>query len=340
RRLQAQRAGAQAGHAQARRGQRRPAHGRHDGGTDPGRGRPRRSEERRVGKEGRAPGAACDGQEQRAGGRHAGSRRGSDAPRGRPRLPPRARPPSILLFFSSRRRHTRSKRDWSSDVCSSDLDGYKRNAQAHKRVMRKHAAANDDLRTVGTMEGPIRAAAGREWADCLKIGERNGWRNAQASLLAPTGCLTGDTMVTTDRGLVRLSELGDVHGPKWQELSARVSTDDGPRQATKFFVNGEEPTRSIVTEGGHRLQGTYTHRIKIVDQETGAWEWKRFADITEGDVVPMQLGTMVGEPRRVVLPVLDRAHDAEDHDLFVPETLDEELAELVGHFVGEGDLHT
>src|SRR5699024_12214867 len=30
-----------------------------------------------------------------------------------------------LFFFSSRRRHTRSKRDWSSDVCSSDLDGQK-----------------------------------------------------------------------------------------------------------------------------------------------------------------------------------------------------------------------
>src|SRR5207249_8982397 len=27
----------------------------------------------------------------------------------------------IIIFFSSRRRHTRSKRDWSSDVCSSDL---------------------------------------------------------------------------------------------------------------------------------------------------------------------------------------------------------------------------
>src|SRR5699024_11687010 len=27
------------------------------------------------------------------------------------------------FFFSNRRRHTRSKRDWSSDVCSSDLDG-------------------------------------------------------------------------------------------------------------------------------------------------------------------------------------------------------------------------
>src|SRR5207249_8032224 len=27
-----------------------------------------------------------------------------------------------VFFFSSRRRHTRSKRDWSSDVCSSDLE--------------------------------------------------------------------------------------------------------------------------------------------------------------------------------------------------------------------------
>src|SRR5687768_18548103 len=28
---------------------------------------------------------------------------------------------SVLFFFSSRRRHTRCSRDWSSDVCSSDL---------------------------------------------------------------------------------------------------------------------------------------------------------------------------------------------------------------------------
>src|SRR6266496_1632956 len=30
---------------------------------------------------------------------------------------------TIFFFFSSRRRHTRSLRDWSSDVCSSDLRG-------------------------------------------------------------------------------------------------------------------------------------------------------------------------------------------------------------------------
>src|SRR5699024_4205143 len=33
---------------------------------------------------------------------------------------------SVLFLFSSRRRHTRSKRDWSSDVCSSDLTAHNR----------------------------------------------------------------------------------------------------------------------------------------------------------------------------------------------------------------------
>src|SRR5690349_18446062 len=38
------------------------------------------------------------------------------------REPPAGRPfdPKTAFFFSSRRRHTRSLRDWSSDVCSSD----------------------------------------------------------------------------------------------------------------------------------------------------------------------------------------------------------------------------
>src|SRR5437870_11838803 len=40
---------------------------------------------------------------------------------------------SFLFFFSSRRRHTRWPRDWSSDVCSSDLSAQGQ-AQAHRRA--------------------------------------------------------------------------------------------------------------------------------------------------------------------------------------------------------------
>src|SRR5207248_5895522 len=60
-------------------------------------------------------------------------------------------------------------------------DGYQRNASAHKRVMRKHAAAADEIRTLGSMDREIHDAAVEAWQKCLKLGESNGYRNAQAS---------------------------------------------------------------------------------------------------------------------------------------------------------------
>ena len=218
-------------------------------------------------------------------------------------------------------------------------DGYERNATAHKRVMRKHAEASHRIKALGGMDEEILAAANKAWDKCVALGEKNGYRNAQASLLAPTGCLTGDTLVTTDRGLVRLAELGDVYGDRWQDIELVVSTDQGPRRATKFFVNGEEPTRAIRTEGGYAIQGTLTHRVKIVDAQSGAWVWKRLADIAPGDLLPLQMGGLPGEPRRVPLPVLDQAYYVGDRHLQVPDEVTADLAELVGYFMGEGSLH-
>src|SRR2546421_4912849 len=39
----------------------------------------------------------------------------------------------LFFFFSSRRRHTRSDRDWSSDVCSSDLNPHERRYMRGRR---------------------------------------------------------------------------------------------------------------------------------------------------------------------------------------------------------------
>src|SRR5699024_11889668 len=58
-----------------------------------------------------------------------------------PNLPVSSRGFPSVFFFSSRRRHTRSKRDWSSDVCSSDLRlrkrGYSRRPESLFRILRK-----------------------------------------------------------------------------------------------------------------------------------------------------------------------------------------------------------
>ena len=69
-------------------------------------------------------------------------------------------------------------------------DGYARNAKPHKRVIRKHADASEQIRLAGTIEREILDLASTTWQECIEAGEASGYRNAQASLLAPTGCLT------------------------------------------------------------------------------------------------------------------------------------------------------
>src|SRR5690606_41039139 len=44
----------------------------------------------------------------------------------------------IVFFFSSRRRHTRFSRDWSSDVCSSDLFGREQSGLSNEELQRCH----------------------------------------------------------------------------------------------------------------------------------------------------------------------------------------------------------
>ncbi len=130
-------------------------------------------------------------------------------------------------------------------------EGYAKNAESHKRVMRKHAAANDDLRTVGTMEQPIHAAATKAWQECLSIGEKNGWRNAQASLLAPTGTISfmmdcDTTGIEPDFSLVKFKKL--VGGGSMQIVNQAI-----PRALTNLGYPQEQVEAIVeyISENGH-----------------------------------------------------------------------------------------
>ena len=130
-------------------------------------------------------------------------------------------------------------------------DGYARNAEPHQRVMRKHAAANDHVRSIGTDDRAILAAAAAQWADCLRIGEQNGWRNAQASLLAPTGTIgfmmdCDTTGIEPDFSLVKFKKL--VGGGSMQIVNQTI-----PR-ALRTLGYPEEQVEAIVeyiSEHGH-----------------------------------------------------------------------------------------
>ena len=217
--------------------------------------------------------------------------------------------------------------------------GYRKNAAAMLGVMSMHRAAVGNIENTDSVPDDLLSACRKAWDDTLNLGEVHGYRNAQATVLAPTGCLVGDSLVSTSRGLVRLRSLGDPVGPKWQPLDLEVATDEGPREASQFYVNGYEQVVSIETGRGYRIQGTPTHRIKVV-AEDGEWVWKRFAEIGEGDRVPLMLNGLVGDPQEVSLPPLGELYWTSDFRTYAPRTMTPELAELVGYFMGDGSLHS
>ncbi|MFI5609882.1 vitamin B12-dependent ribonucleotide reductase [Amycolatopsis sp. NPDC051903] len=122
-------------------------------------------------------------------------------------------------------------------------EGYARNAEAHQRVMRKHAAANELVRTYHSNDAAVRALATEEWQRGIELGTRHGWRNAQASVLAPTGTIgfmmdCDTTGIEPDFSLVKFKKL--VGGGSMQIVNQTV-----PR-ALKVLGYQDEQVEAIV----------------------------------------------------------------------------------------------
>ena len=104
-------------------------------------------------------------------------------------------------------------------------DGYARNAAPHTRVMRKHAAASSAAKPMTTLDRDVWTEANKAWDSCLTIGDKNGWRNAQISVLAPTGTIglmmdCDTTGIEPDFSLVKFKKL--VGGSSMQIVNQTV----------------------------------------------------------------------------------------------------------------------
>ena len=130
-------------------------------------------------------------------------------------------------------------------------DGYERNAKPHKRVIRKHADASENIRPIGPMEREILDLANQTWQECSELGETNGYRNAQSSLLAPTGTIglmmdCDTTGIEPDLALVKFKKL--VGGGSMQIVNQTV-----PRALKNLGYPHEqvEAITEYIAEHGH-----------------------------------------------------------------------------------------
>jgi ribonucleoside-diphosphate reductase alpha chain len=150
-------------------------------------------------------------------------------------------------------------------------DGYAQNKDGHARVMRKHQAANDEVRTLHAMDIAVHREATKQWADNLKIGEKNGWRNSQASVLAPTGTIgfmmdCDTTGIEPDFSLVKFKKL--VGGGSMQVVNQTV-----PAALKKLGYTNEtiEAIVEYIAEHGHVIDapGLKPEHYEVFDCAVG-----------------------------------------------------------------------
>ncbi|HEY7835976.1 MAG TPA: vitamin B12-dependent ribonucleotide reductase, partial [Solirubrobacteraceae bacterium] len=91
-------------------------------------------------------------------------------------------------------------------------DRYEENREPHNAVMRMHRDAAYAIGEPSSVDGELLAAARRSWDEAVELGEQLGYRNAQATVLAPTGTISflmdcDTTGVEPDFSLVKFKEL-------------------------------------------------------------------------------------------------------------------------------------
>jgi ribonucleoside-diphosphate reductase alpha chain len=90
-------------------------------------------------------------------------------------------------------------------------DEYEKNREPHNGVMRMHRDASHDVDPTG-IKGELLEAARRAWDEAVELGEQHGYRNAQATVLAPTGTISflmdcDTTGIEPDFSVVKFKEL-------------------------------------------------------------------------------------------------------------------------------------
>lgn len=149
--------------------------------------------------------------------------------------------------------------------------------------------------------------------------------------IAQGGCLIPETLVFTNKGLLRLDELVSVQKKGWQEHQLSIPTDEGVRTSPRGYNNGVADIIRLHTREGLSLTGTPNHRVKVMSDEGP--HWKQLEDLSADDWILMKLGEHRGK-----MQVLRKPKKQHGNQIMptLPSVLDEEFAFFLGYFAGDG----
>ncbi len=94
------------------------------------------------------------------------------------------------------------------------FNDFDKNRKEMLSVIKMHQDANNNLRPRYKFVKQIHQSATQMWEEALNLGTRHGFRNSQVVVIAPTGCLTGSSLILSSEGLLPISEFGNTSGEK------------------------------------------------------------------------------------------------------------------------------
>lgn len=140
-------------------------------------------------------------------------------------------------------------------------------------------------------------------------------------------CIAQDSLIRTDRGLMRIGDFGPGLDPESQKnLQILVQGKEGPEPTSHIYHDGIRKCLRINTYRGYSITGTEPHPILVL--QDGIPVWKKIKDIQIGDVACID--------RRPSLFPVDLFKIPHQGKTKIGNALTEQIASLLGFIISEG----
>ncbi len=146
-------------------------------------------------------------------------------------------------------------------------------------------------------------------------------------------CVTGDTLVLTENGLVPIARLSGMRLPdQFEPIRLRVVSPQGLEAADLFYYGGKRETRRVYLRYGFEIEGTPNHAVQALGED-GRIRFVRLEDLRPGDRVVLYMNQQrFGPPGRPLPPAPGPSAEGSRF----PERMSVDLAYLLGCLTSEG----
>ncbi|HEU5374594.1 MAG TPA: LAGLIDADG family homing endonuclease [Ktedonobacteraceae bacterium] len=149
-------------------------------------------------------------------------------------------------------------------------------------------------------------------------------------------CVTGDTLVLTDRGLQSMEDIylqlpQKPHEDEFVPYETTILGINGPERTAKFYCGGFQPIYEVETNLGYTIRGTANHPLLTL-KPGGEAVWTKIGELRTGNYVALARGSRIFHGESAMLPESFYPLPRQ------PRTMTPDLAYWLGLLMAEGSV--